>query len=157
MKHLQLNHNQVALVDDEDFEALSRYHWFVSDGYAIRSNYKDGDKYPCVGMHNQIMCPPVGKVVDHINGNGLDNRRANLRICTQAQNLCNKKLDKRNKTGYKGVYFQPEGSKNPYRAMIGYGHKLHYIGLYPTAEDAARAYNAAAVELHGEFARLNEV
>lgn len=157
MKKINLNHGEVALVDDADFKYLNQFTWYTTKGYVVRSNWKDGKQGTAIRMHNDIMNPPSDKIVDHINGNGLDNRRSNLRICTWAQNLCNKKIDKRNKTGYKGVYNEPEGSKNPYRAMIGYDHKLRYIGLYATAEDAARAYNDAARELHGEFARLNKV
>ena len=120
------------------------------------------------------MNAPEGMDVDHINGNGLDNRKENLRLCTRAQNAMNKRIRRDSLTGYKGVYYNPihrekytskktgittvHESKlsKPYQAYIGNGKGGHIkLGRYATAEEAARARDAKAKELHGDFAFLN--
>jgi len=97
-------------------------------------------------------------LVDHINGNGLDNRKCNLRICTAQENRRNSKADRNNKTGFKGVIYRLSlynNKKKPYVANIYFDKKQKHIGYYPTAEEAARAYDAKAKELYGKFAHLN--
>jgi hypothetical protein len=130
-----------ALVDSEDYATLSRTRWYVNqDGYAF-------DRFQN-RMHRQVMQAPLGFKVDHKNGNRLDNRRSNLRLVTDAQNVWNSKP--RNGIQYKGVTRAGGGM---YRATFN-GKS---IGKFPSREAAATAYNAAAQEKYGEFARLNEV
>ena len=91
--------------------------------------------------------------VDHINGNPLDNRKSNLRICTNAENQRNKGVYKNNKSGYKGVHWFKRDKK--WQAQIKHNNKSIHIGLYEDKEEAARAYDKKAKELHGNFKNLN--
>ncbi len=104
-------------------------------------------------MHRVIKGAKAGQSVDHVNGNGLDNRRSNLRLCAHAENLRNRKIHKNNKSGFKGVRKRKESSL--WRAEIRSNHKFYFLGNFHSAEEAAHAYDAAALKLHGEFARLN--
>lgn len=109
------------------------------------------------------MKPPADKMVDHIDGNGLNNLRSNLRFATMSQNIANSKVRKDNTTGYKGVSWfvgskHPNGvwkSKPSWTARIGINGKRITVGYFATKEEAARAYNKAAIKYHGEFAKLN--
>ncbi|CAH0197997.1 hypothetical protein SRABI106_01462 [Rahnella aquatilis] len=97
---------------------------------------------------------PEGKVIDHINGDTKDNRLCNLRICSQADNLKNRKIHSNNRSGVKGVYFDQSGrSKNKWRAQIRVNGKKFTIGRFPTCSDAKKAYDTAAKKFHGDFAR----
>lgn len=150
-KEIVLTGGQVALVDEEDFDQLSQYTWKASRKgntfYAERS-----EKKVTIMMHREIMNAPSNMEVDHIDGNGLNNTKANLRLCSHTENMRNQKMAKSNKTGFKGVmpYY-----KNGFRAMIYFEGKSIHIGVYDTAEEAAKAYDRKAVELFGEFARTN--
>lgn len=132
-----------ALVDDEDYEELNKVRWCtvgdVSRGtkYAWR-NDRSGGKHTAIRMHRVIMKPPAGMVVDHINGNGLDNRRANLRICTPLENFRNRpKLSKNNTSGASCVYWQKDCRK--WKASVGMHKKHHYLGLFETKAKAKEA------------------
>jgi len=149
LKTIQLTRNKVALVDDKDFEWLSRWKWQCNaGGYAYR-----GEKQKHVFMHREILNPPDNMICDHINGNTLDNRRSNLRICTRYENSLNLNMKKNNKSGFRGVYWNKKDRR--WRASIQSREKI-YLGNYETPEEAARVYNEAAKKYHGEFARLNE-
>lgn len=157
MKEIQLTKGLVAIVDDKDFEELSKYKWSAShDGksfYACRSfGYKDG-KQKKIKMHRQILGDKcVGLQVDHINMNTLDNRRENLRACTKSQNMMNRGKTAKNTSGFKGA---KKWHKGGFVASITVMQKVKTIGYYDTVEEAARAYDEAAKRLHGEYARLN--
>ena len=147
-----------CLVDDEDFERLAAVHWYPvwkrGKCYA-RNETAKGPRGKTVRvyryMHREIIAAPPGFWHDHINGNSLDNRRANIRPCTRLQNMANQKRSTRNTSGFKGVW----RDGNTWRAAI-YRDKIKYkIGAFDTAEEAARAYDAKAKELNGEFANLN--
>lgn len=159
MKQIPLSKGFFAIVDDEDFEWLSKIKWHALPRklttYASLS-WDIQNKRRGTVMHRYIMGIEYqkGVFVDHINGNGLDNRRQNLRICTLIQNLYNKRLSPRNKSGFKGVY---NGESGKWHARIGVHSKSYPLGVYDTPEDAARAYNKAAVKFHAEFANLNQV
>ena len=154
-RKIPLGKNRFAIVDSEDFWYVAEYKWSYTKGYAFRRQ-----KEEIIFLHNQIMKPSVGKVTDHINGNGLDNRRCNLRVCTQAQNCQNRRPGKNNKMGLKGVSWMKSIQK--WRAYIWKGgayprgRQIH-LGFFDNKIDAAKAYNQAAVDLFGEFANLNEV
>jgi len=104
-------------------------------------------------MHRVILDAPMNMLVDHINGNGLDNRRENLRICTNTENLRNRGKDRDNTSGYKGVVIK-KGEKK-FRAQIRVNQKTIHLGSFSTPEEAARAYDDAAREYFGEFAWTN--
>lgn len=157
MREIVLTNKQIALVDDDDFEQLNQFRWHPvnrrSTAYAAR-NYWDSHKKQSVTvqMHSDIIETPAGLKVDHKNGNGLDNRRDNLRLCTNSQNLCNRPATKHNTSGYKGVRLY---RGKTILASIRKDGKFYHLGTFPTFEDAARAYDAKAKELHGDFAHLN--
>jgi hypothetical protein len=146
-------------VDDCDAHLLDDHKWtaFRSGGnwYVHRTVMKNYVSRS-ISLHRAIMCPADGLVVDHINGDTLDNRRSNLRIATIAQNLRNKKTPSSNTSGYKGVVdTKCKLRKRRFKAQVKFEGKRHHIGYYLTAEEAAHAYNIKAAELFGEFARPN--
>jgi len=104
-------------------------------------------------MHRLIGNPPKGSIVDHINQNKLDNRRGNLRICGKSENAANSRLRRDNTSGYRGIFFE----RRRWRAGIHFKGHFVVIGRYDTREEAALAYNIAAIGVYGEFASLNEV
>jgi hypothetical protein len=158
-KEIPLTRGKIALVDDEDFEELNKYLWSAIRKrkifYAIRTVLKADGGHMNIEMHQQILEVSDGLKVDHINGNGLDNRRCNLRPCTNSQNLCNRGRTRNNTSGYKGVSWDKRAHK--WEASIGVDGKHKHLGRFDSREDAARAYNEAAKRLHGNFARLNEI
>lgn len=106
-------------------------------------------------MHRLIMNAQNGQMIDHINGNVLDNRKENLRLCNKSTNAMNCKVHKHNTSGYKGVAWHKQMKK--WRAYIVINDKQKSLGLYKTKEEAAKAYNKAALELFGEFAKVNKI
>ncbi|MCG3797047.1 HNH endonuclease [Bacillus toyonensis] len=148
----QYANGRMVQVSDEDFDWLNQYGWIATrDGYAI-SSVQIEERYVTVLMHRFIMGQPSGLVVDHIDGNRLNNQRSNLRVCTQSQNSKNQGSSI-GTSKYKGVHWDKE--KNKWLAQIMIQRKNVFIGRYLTEEEAAYAYNQKAMELHGEFARLN--
>ena len=106
-------------------------------------------------LHRLVIDAKKGEYVDHINGDTLDNRRCNLRICTNSENLRNSKTRIDNTSGYKGVSYKKERKK--YIAYININKKRIFLGYYNSKIDAAKAYNIGAKKYHGEFARLNKI
>jgi len=158
MKQIPLTQGMFALVDDDDFEALSKWKWHANKSkgnyYACRNSPRVNKKRTSIKMHRQIMnVPNDGLFIDHINGNGLDNRRENLRLCTNAENTRNSRVSSSNTTGYRGVSLH--GPTKKFRARIKSDDGTIYLGHFKTAIDAALAYDFAAKRFHGEFARLN--
>ncbi len=147
MKEIRLTNGKVVLVDDQDYERLSKYTWTcLGNRYALRAIGKR-----VVLIHREIMGASDGHEVDHINGNGLDCRRENMRLCNNQQNHANTKAHRDNHSGYKGVSFWD----GKWHAQIQKDWQKTHLGCYDTPEAAARAYDKAALELHGAFARLN--
>lgn len=145
-KVIPLTQGKNAIVDVEDYEWLSRRKWhYAKVGYAA----SDGGR---IYMHRLIGNPSEMAYIDHINGDKLDNRRVNLRVCTHAQNNMNQRKTK-GKSKYKGVCWL--GRLNKWRAYIVKDRKQYYLGLFKSEEDAATAYNMAALRHFREFAKLN--
>ena len=155
-KRIPLGHGKEAIVDDTDYDWLTQWTWRASSKrhghrYATRT-----DENNCtVSMHRVIMQPSDDMQVDHINQNGLDNRRKNLRIATHSQNLANRKRHKNNTSGYMGVWKDNRRRRKPWRAEVRFHNKKYTCGAHATPEEAAHAYDAMARKLHGEFATLN--
>ena len=143
--------------DAEGAHKVEPYTWHVSEGhstfYAYRQTPRPNRKQ--IAMHREIAECPKGKMVDHKNGNGLDNRRENLRVCTMSENMMNRGKTKFHSGKYKGVYDCGDSKTNPYTAKIQKDNTVYHLGHYATPEEAARAYDAKAKELHGEYAYLN--
>lgn len=149
--------DSIVTVSAED-ESLWCNAWFINGrGYVVGQG---GSLYPFQRLHRVVMERMLGRslrrheLVDHINGDKLDNRRENLRLATNAENQFNRDLPAHNTTGYKGVYRNPNGRRQ-WTAAITVNRKKRHLGSFHTAEDAARAYDAAAQELAGVFARGN--
>jgi hypothetical protein len=140
----------IVLVDDGDFALVEQYKWYA-DRRTYTTYVTGGIDGARVYLHRFIMCPAQGIEVDHINRNGLDNRRANLRLCTHSQNMANARM--RTGTGYRGAYADP--ANNRFRAEIKVDGRRIRLGSFRTAEAAARAYDEAAADAFGEFATLN--
>lgn len=153
MAEIKLSQGKVAIVDDCDFERLNGWNWYLNSyGYAVRHEVVSiARKRPSVLMHRVIADTPPGMHTDHINGNKLDNRRCNLRICTAAQNISNTGLRSDNSSGCKGVYWRKSISKWCVQISVK-GKRLH-VGYFSCIEAARKAYAEAADKFHGEFAR----
>jgi len=163
MKYLELTQGQRAVVDDEDWVRVSRWKWHASrkgktgEYYACR-NRRTGEggpksrllHYAALGLEQPLR---DGRVIDHINGRPLDCRKANLRVCTHQENLRNQRAQRRGTSRYRGVYWQRQRGK--WTAKIKCDGRSEYLGLFRTEYAAAAAYNVAAAERFGLFARLN--
>ena len=159
MKTIPLTQGKVALVDDEDFEWLNQWKWFAQKSkqtyYAQRHVWKGkGEKKEVICMHRLILGCKKGQITDHINGNGLDNRRGNLRIVTYLQNSWNRRKISGATSKYKGVHWHRWIQK--WAATIGKGKNYSRFCQYFSSErEAAKAYDRAALERFGEYAKFN--
>jgi hypothetical protein len=154
VREIPLTKGRVAVVDEADFARLSQRKWLIKDNrYAARNRRKDdpeGGRF--IYMHREVIGPLASdQVPDHINGDTLDNRRENLRACTQAENLRNRRPHSEGRFPYKGI--KVKGGRWTAHLMIS-GRRI-YSKSFPTMEEAARAYDVLAREHHGVFARLN--
>ena len=148
---IPLTQGKFALVDAADYEALSQYKWHLVAPGKLYAGRKEGGK--TVYMHREIMQPPPGMMVDHIDGNSLDNRRRNMRNCTNQQNMQNIRKKPGGASRFKGVYYDKR--RSTWYARICHNGKNINLGTFGTEIEAARAYDKAALELFGEFACLN--
>jgi hypothetical protein len=155
-REIPLTQGKVALVDDEDYVRVSLKKWHArrwgQTWYARRGLAKKG---ALEGMHTFILGPPPspGLQIDHINGHGLDNRKANLRWVTPQQNAMNRR-DRRGVSKYRGVYFNPK-RKKPWYSKFEKDGKAVWVGSFATEIEAAKAWDAAVTEAYGEYAALN--
>ena len=160
MKEIPLSQGKIAVVDDEDYPKLMKHKWCAArtgygrSYYAVRGERVEG-KTRTVLMHREILQAPLGTNIDHIDGDGLNNTKANLRFCTAAENGWNKGVNRQNTSGYKGVFFATRIGR--WMAVIRVNGKRIELGRFTSKEAAAEAYNAAAAKFHGTFARLNGI
>jgi hypothetical protein len=158
MKEIKLTQGKIALVDDEDYEYLNQWKWYAAKAphtfYAARGVNRKG-KWTSEKMHRVLFDIPAGKEIDHINHNGLDNRRSNLRIVTTQQNSLN--VSAFGSSRYLGVCVYEKNGHRYIVAHIKHNGKNIHIGHFPTEEAAALAYNELAARYHGEYANLNKL
>jgi hypothetical protein len=150
VKKIELTQGKYALVDDEDFEYLNQWKWhYHSSGYARRTDYPIGNT---IFMHRVVNKTADGYETDHKDGNRLNNQKANLRSCNSSQNKMNRRNNKESTSRFKGVFWNSQ--KGKWASTINNPNQKH-VGYFNDEEDAARAYDKAAVEYFGEFAYLN--
>ncbi len=159
MKTIPLSQRKVTIVDDGDFEELSKYKWHAHKDhsgrfYAVRNVRRSDGGWTTQPMHRVILGETDPKIqIDHISGDGLDNRRSNLRVATHSQNMRNRGKTKLNTSGYKGVTC----NRNKWQTKIHHQGKTIHGGRFDTPIAAAAFYNWMALRFHGPYARLNEV
>jgi len=149
MREINLANSELkGLVDNEDYERVIKYKWYLIDSKKSNTKYIIGKAPKTIGLHNFIM---KNSYIDHENNNGLDNRKDNLRPCTHQQNCQNKETNKNSISGYKGV----TKSGNRWRVMITTNEKLTTLGSYKYKEEAAIIYDLVALYYFKSFANLN--
>lgn len=165
MRQIPLSQDRVVFVDDGDYELLNRHKWFAGKSrgdnkYAARSvaSRSEGkSKTATILMHRIILDLQPGdkRECDHIDGDGLNNQRSNLRICTRRQNSRNQKKQKGSTSKYKGIYWNRRECR--WMSRIRVDGTLIYLGMFDSEADAALAYNDAATKYFKEFALLNTI
>jgi len=154
---------EVAIIDTEDYDKVKDYTWRLrksqtkSDNVYYPQSLSKENYKKTVQMYHLLVEVEKGKVIDHINGNGLDNRKENLRLATASQNQYNGRTRVDNPHGYRGVYYAKRCPNNPWYTKIqaNKGETKITKGNFSTKEEAAETYDKLAVSLHGEFAKLN--
>lgn len=151
----KLNKGYFTKIDSEDLPRVSEHKWRVTtvDKYNKPRAVSSLNGRKILLLSRFIMNAPDGKVVDHVNGDTLDDRKSNLRVCSQRENLFNRKLNKNNHSGYKGVFWS--GKHNKWLSQLQTNHKVYYLGLYSDKVKAAEAYDRKAIEFFGEYAKTN--
>ena len=162
MKEIQLTKGQFAIIDDDDYEMISKNKWAASHGevgkiYAVKTLNMGGGRRKRIYMHRVIMNAPLDKQVDHKNGNKLDNRRSNLRLCSKNENMRNRQRYSRNTSGSKGVRWYGYNGHSHWVARIVVNRKNIHLGYFDRKIDAVGAYNTAAIRYHKEFAVLSSL
>lgn len=159
-RRIPLGEDRFTIVEPRDFYRYNNFNWCPNENgpnnYAVRlvTICKKGEKsIKLVSLHREIMKHPKGLFVDHKNGDGLDNRRANLRVATRSQNMCNVQKRKNTSSRFIGVCFHKRNKL--WAVRIQYRGKGIWLGYFEDEIEAARVYDRAAIKYHGEFARLN--
>lgn len=162
MREIPLNNGYTALVDDEDFAYLSQFKWYAhrhhrtSLIYAVRNAPREGKSVRrTILMHREVLQPRPGHETDHINNNGLDNRRDNLRYATRSQNTSHPAVTKRRglTSSYRGVFWHARRQR--WHAQISVNNRRRHLGTFRSERVAALVYDNAAIAAFGEFASLN--
>lgn len=145
-----------VLIDEEFLPLMQKYRYYVRNtGYVVRKLKREGKKSRGTSLHRDVLNAKVGEHVDHINGDRLDNRLSNLRICTNKENIRNQKKRPNKESKYKGIHIRKDGRSKKYSANIMVDFKKIHLGGFVREQDAARAYDKAAKLYFGEFAKLN--
>jgi len=147
MTKIQLTQQKIATISRKDFDKIAKYKWQFNGRYAVRKNNSGKTIY----MHREIMQTPENLVTDHIDGDGLNNKRSNLRICTYRQNFRNQKISKNNTTGIKGVVWNKQ-NKN-WLARLTIDNKRIHLGSFKTKELAMQIRNKYAKKYYGKYAK----
>lgn len=164
MIEISLTQNQVAMIDDEDYALVCQYKWCTQKSpttlYAVSAIAWVNNKNVTMKMHRMIMNAQPNQDIDHIDGNGLNNQKENLRFCDESQNGGNRKKgpfvkNKPCSSKYKGVCWHKRDKK--WQSQIKFSGNMYHLGYFENENDAALAYNERALELFGEFANLNEI
>lgn len=151
MFELELVNGGITLIDKEDYEKVKDKKWRLHRGYAQCTDGKT-----TIMLHRYIMeVKAKRKIIDHINGDKLDNRKANLRIVTPSQNCMNRRISSVNTSGYKGVCWRENTAGRNWCATIYKDYKQYHLGYFSTKIEAAKAYDAKAKEMFGEYALTN--
>lgn len=157
MKEIPLDKGHILFIDNEDYEEVSKLIWKVAKRlhtfYAISDIRKKGHARKVILLHRLIMKAPKGTLIDHINGNGLDNRKSNLRYANKSKNAMNMSKHTPHSSPYKGVSYDKDRKK--FRCNIGINGKQYFVGRFDNELEAAKAYNKKALTIYGEYARLN--
>lgn len=152
MKKIKLTQGKFALVDDDMFEKLSKYKWHALKRCNTFYANKRGKNNSKIQMHRVVLNTPDDMETDHKDGNGLNNQRSNLRVCSHSENCRNKKKPKNNTTGYKGLSWCERNKKWLVRICVN--KKRIYLGHFKTKKSAYKAYCEASIKFHGKFARI---
>jgi hypothetical protein len=156
-RRIHVGEDKYAIVDQKDFYRINELDWIIKEDfdsiYAVRFFKETGSHSKLTSMHRFICNPPAGLLIDHINCNGLDNRRDNLRPATHSQNNCNRPKRRNTTSRFVGVHFAKK--MNKWAAQIKHKEGKKWLGYFDNEIDAAKAFDAAARKYHGEFARLN--
>ncbi len=158
-RYIPLTQDKYTIVDKEDYKLVKEYSWFAlkSRGtfYACRNITNDYGFQLTTSLHNILCTPPEGLQIDHIDGDGLNNRQNNLRIVTYSQNCMNRRKSIGKSSKYKGVSYRKDRSS--WISYIRVNSTLIYIGYFHSEVDAAKAYNRVAAIHFGEYAYLNKI
>lgn len=155
MKTIQLTQGEVAIVDDEDYELLRSFNWRLQRNkrysFAIRNDRLPDGRRTTIRMHHMVVCVGDGYVLNHRDGNGLNNQKSNLRVATKSQAQYTKRLQRSSKSGLKGVFW--DSTKRKWRAEISANGKKIRLGYFCDRKEAYSAYCKASGKYHGEFGR----
>lgn len=149
---IPLTKGESTKIDTEDLNRITRYKWYFDRGYA-RRRFECNGVQRCMHMHREILQAPDGFEVDHINGDTLDNRKANLRLVTRRENQFNSSSHMGSTSKFKGVFWYKHLQR--WRVRLCIDRKSKHIGYFDDEVEAAKAYNVAALNIYGEYAKLN--
>lgn len=156
MKMIWFTNGQFTLVDDEDYDTVSKEKWHSKEKRGVlyvAGRVVVNEEQVYTYIHRVIMSASLDEFVDHIDGNPLNNQRYNLRICTRSENMMNREKRKTGSSKHKGVVFNKSAGK--WTARVALNNKRIFLGYFVSEIEAAKAYDIKAKELHGEFAKLN--